>query len=418
MKKKLLVLVIICSMVVSMISGCSSAKGSKSTELNVWLPSFAGTDSKLTDEEFWTEELKQFETDNNCKINLTIVPWDSYEEKYLTGINSDDGPDVGYMYMEMFYDYIKMGALADLKTYFTEDEIKNYRYYDAGNFFGTQYALPVVVGNPRILVANMDILNAAGVTAVPTTWDELVAACQKIQQSNPEVYPFVQDWGNTHYGSLNEIFWPFFWSAGGQIVDADGNLTIDTPEGLAATQYIYDLKEKYNILSDACTSVDDTDALIKSGKAAMAFIASGNAAEYNDAGLKWSFVPYLTGPNGDGYTFVAADSLVMLSSCENKELAANCMKYITSADVMEAFHTKISGQPPISADEEYMDLEIYKDMYTNDSEHFNNLPVFEGATSLYDTLYKNLQSMMMGELTPEEVLKNTTDYYNTSIKTK
>lgn len=418
MKRKLLVLITVCSMIVGLLAGCSGSKSSSSNELNVWLPTFAGTDSEFTDEEFWTEELKQFEEDNNCKINLTIVPWDSYEEKYLTGINSQDGPDIGYMYMEMYYDYIKMGALEPLEAYFSEDEANNYLYYDAGKFFDKQYALPIVVGNPRILVANMDILNAAGIEAIPTNWDELVQACQTLKEYDADIYPFVQDWGNTHFGSLNEIYWPFFWSAGGEIVDSEGNLTIDSEAGLKATQFVYDLKNQYNILTDAATSIDDTHALMKEGKAAMAFIASANATDYNDAGFKWDYLPYLNGPDGEGYTFVAADSLVLLSSCENKELAATCMKYITSPDVMEKFHSKVYGAPSISADEEYMDLEIYKNMYTDETQHFKNLPVFEGATSFYDTLYKNLQSMMMGELSPEEVLKNTTDYYKTSIKTK
>ena len=35
---------------------------------------------------------------------------------------------------------------------------------------------------------------------------------------------------------------------------------------------------------------------------------------------------------------------------------------------------------------------------------------------MYDTLFKNLQSMMLGEMTPEEVLKETTDYYDTNLK--
>lgn len=35
---------------------------------------------------------------------------------------------------------------------------------------------------------------------------------------------------------------------------------------------------------------------------------------------------------------------------------------------------------------------------------------------MYDTLYKNMQSMMLGELTPEEVLKNTTEYYDSNLK--
>ena len=158
---------------------------------------------------------------------MEIIPWDNYEEKYLTGTTSDDGPDVGYMYMEMFYDYIDMGALTDIDEYFTDEEKENYLYYELGNIQEGQYALPVVVGNPRILVANMDLLKEAGIDKIPTNWDELVSACKKIKESNPNVAPFLQDWGNPHYGSLNEIYWPYFWGAGGEIVDEEGNLTID-----------------------------------------------------------------------------------------------------------------------------------------------------------------------------------------------
>ncbi|MFQ8997076.1 extracellular solute-binding protein [Allofournierella massiliensis] len=39
---------------------------------------------------------------------------------------------------------------------------------------GAQYALPFIVGNARILYFNMDILNEAGVTELPTTWQDLV----------------------------------------------------------------------------------------------------------------------------------------------------------------------------------------------------------------------------------------------------
>ena len=81
---------------------------SASTELNFWFPTYASSDGEYTDEEFWEETLAPFEEENNCTVNVEIVPWDSYEEKYLTGVNSNDGPDVGYLYMEMFYDYIDM----------------------------------------------------------------------------------------------------------------------------------------------------------------------------------------------------------------------------------------------------------------------------------------------------------------------
>ena len=269
----------------------------------------------------------------------------------------------------MFYDYIDMGAIVDIDEYFTDEEKENYIYYDLGNIMNAQYALPVVVGNPRMLVANMDILNQAGVDSVPSTWDELKAACQAVKENVPDVAPIMEDWGNPHFGSLNEIYWPIFWSAGGEIVDADGNLTINSEQGMEATEFIYSLKEE-GLLPDTCTSCDDTLEPFKNGEAAMVFCASSNALQATEIG----------------------------------------------AEVMGDFHTRVSEQPPITKDDEYVGDERYATLFTDYAENFQSLPVFKGASSMYDTLYKNLQSMMLGEMTPEEALQTTTDYYNENLK--
>ena len=84
----------------------------------------------------------------------------------------------------------------------------------------------------------MDILKDAGIDSVPTNWDELKAACEAVKESNPDVAPLAATWGSTHYGALNEVYWPYFWGAGASIVDDDGNLTIDTDAGLEATQFL------------------------------------------------------------------------------------------------------------------------------------------------------------------------------------
>ena len=239
--------------------------------------------------EFWNEKMDAFEKENNCEVNVEIIPWDNYEEKYLTGVNSNDGPDVGYLYMEMFYDYIDMGALADIDEYFTDDEKANYLYYDLGNIQDGQYALPVVVGNPRLLAANMDILKEAGVDAVPTNWDELKAACEAVKASNPDVAPLSATWGSTHYGALNEVYWPYFWGAGAQIVDEDGNLTIDSEDGLKATQFLADMKEE-GLIPETSTSTDDSLEPFKNGEAAMTVdsIQQPGKSRWNQLGLLYS----------------------------------------------------------------------------------------------------------------------------------
>ena len=330
----------------------------------------------------------------------------------ITSLQKYIGSDsFSIMYMEMFYDYIDMGALADIDEYFTDDEKANYLYYDLGNIQGGQYALPVVVGNPRLLAANMDILKEAGVDAVPTNWDELKAACEAVKASNPDVAPLSATWGSTHYGALNEVYWPYFWGAGAQIVDEDGNLTIDSEAGLKATQFLADMKEE-GLIPETSTSTDDSLEPFKNGEAAMTVAASSNLAKVD--GINWDY-SILSGPENTK-TFVASDSLVLFNKCKNKDLAIKLMKYVTSKGVMADFHERVSEQPPITADDTYSGDEKFADLFTNQTDKFQSLPVFKGASSMYDTLYKNMQSMMLGELTPEEVLKNTTEYYDSNLK--
>lgn len=410
-RSKLMSVMLATAMMAGVLSGTQMVSAAEN-EINFWFPTFAASDGEYTDEAFWTEVLAPFEEANDCKVNVEIIPWDNYEEKYLTGSQSKDGPDVGYMYMEMFYDYINNGVIADVDSYFTDEEKDNYLYYGLGNLLGGQYAVPVVVGNPRILVANMDILAEAGIEAVPTTQEEFDAACAAIKEKCPDVAPFLQNWGAQHYGSLNELVWPFFWGNGGQIVDEEGNLCLDSEAGVKTVEYIRGLLDQ-GYLSPTCTSNDNVLEPFKNGEVAMVYIASSNALRVSE--VNWDYSAVVKGAE-KASTFVAADCLVMFESCENKELAADLMKFVTSAEVMSQFHQKISDQPPITKDEEYTGDERYATLFTENGDNFQSLPVFKGAASMYDIFFKNLQSMMLGEMEPQEVLTETTEYYNDNLK--
>jgi multiple sugar transport system substrate-binding protein len=398
----------------TMVMGMSiPAAADSKEELTFWFPPFAGGEGQVSDQTFWEEMFVPFEEENNCEVTVGIVPWEGYEEKYLSGAASPDGPDVGYMYTEMMYEYIaEMNALTDIDGYFTEEEKDNYLYYNLGNVLGGQYALPVIVGNPSILVANMDILNAAGIDAVPTTWDELLAACEAVKNSNPDVYPFLQEWGNSSYGCLGFNYWPYFWSAGGEITDEEGNLTIDSEAGLKATEFIYSLMES-GYMPETATSVNSCGDVFRDGRAAMIMVPSGYPLQYTE--INWDFSAVLQGPEA-AMTYVAQDSLVLFESCENKELAVKLMKYVTSAEVMGEFYSQIIEQMPITKDSTFTGDERYNSLYSDYGDNFLTLPVFKGSATLYDTLLKNLQSMMLGDLTPQEVLTQTTEYYNNSIR--
>lgn len=388
----------------------TAAEGKK-TDLLLWMPPFGTGDS--LDKEFWTNALSPWAKEHHVNLSIEITPWGNYEEKYLTGFSSGEGPDVGYMYLEMFNDFIEMGTLADVDSYFTQEEKDNYLYYDKGFMKGGQYAIPFVVGNARIPFFNMDILKKAGITTLPSTWGELTDTLVKIKEANLDhVMPFAQEWADPAIGALNNIYYPYLWQAGGDIYNTDGTQValMDNGAAVEAAQFLHDLKFKYGVLTDESLAMSGLEVRGQfcEGHVAVASMDANSADVLTDAGINWSFIPSFE--KTTKATWVASDALIISSACKNKELAADLVKYMTSADIMSRFHKEIAGFPPITKDEAYNDNPAFKDMYENQNEYFRTLPVANGSFKVMDTLYKNLQLMMLGDLTPEEAIKKTVDY--------
>ena len=417
--KKLLSILLALAMTLLIGCGASPASGSQGgtpnaekTDLLLWLPPFA-TGGEALDLEWWTNTLAPWAEENNVNLTIEIIPWGNYEEKFLTAFSSGQGPDTGYMYSEMYNDFIDMGTLEPLDQYFTEEEKASYIYYELGNMKGAQYGLPFVVGNPRILTFNMDILEQAGVTELPKTWQDLVDVCTAVKEANIEgVMPLAMEWADPAIGALNNIYYPYLWQAGGDIFNDDGEVALmENDAAVKAAQFLYDLRYTYQVLPEEsmAMSVNDVRDQFAAGNVAVAMNSATNTALFDSSGINWDFVDSLEDETKAIWT--AADSLVLNAASENKELTIALMKHITSPEIMEKFHSEVSPFPPISVDEEYLDNERFKDMYA-DRTYMHTLPVAPNSFKVMDTLYKNLQLMMMGDLTPEQAIQQTVDYAN------
>lgn len=88
MKKKLLSLLLCTSMLATLAAGCGSKakeadkpKEGEPTTLTMWLPPLdedtEGNFKKL---------LAGWEKENNCTVEMEIIPWGSYEERWSTGV--------------------------------------------------------------------------------------------------------------------------------------------------------------------------------------------------------------------------------------------------------------------------------------------------------------------------------------------
>lgn len=198
--------------------------------------------------------------------------------------------------------------------------------------------------------------------------------------------------------------------AGGDIFNENGEVALtENDAAVKAAQFLYDLRYTYEILPDESMSMTGNDIRdqFAAGNVAVASMSANVASIFDEAGINWDFVPSLE--DETKATWIAADSLIMNAASENKELAASLMKHITSPAIMEKFHSELSAFPPISKGEKYLDNERFKDLYADDT-YLHTLPVAPNSFKVMDSLYKNLQLMMLGDLTPEQAIQQTVDY--------
>lgn len=423
MKKKIVSVLLVAAMAVSMFTGCGSKSDSKKSDsksgektLEVWVPPLDDATEKN-----WGDFLKDWEKENDCKVNLTVIPWDKYEETYTTALNSGEGPDVGYMYNEMFPTYIDAGAVEDMSSYVTDEDKKEYKYLSNGNMMDGQYGWPLVTGVPFVLYYNEDILNALGEKA-PETWDDFARICQEATKDTDgdgkvDQYGFACGMNTSDIGAmqiLNAYYYSALWQNGGQVYNDDLKSVSFADE--AGKEAVTWLKGLTSYMNEDFMSLSWSDAfsnVFGAGKAAFGITRSSQtdgttfAETYPD--LNWNFVTSLK--NKDFGTFGATDCLTLMSACEDKDLAMDFIKYVTGSEFMTAYHAKCPGAA-LTESEPYVGDEKMEKIYTEDKDKWHGIQAGPCGTQILNQLAADFQGIMSGETSVDEGLKEAEDYAN------
>ena len=416
MKKKIVSVLLVAAMAVSMFTGCGSKSDSKKSDsksgektLEVWVPPLDDATEKN-----WGDLLKDWEKENDCKVNLTVIPWDKYEETYTTALNSGEGPDVGYMYNEMFPTYIDAGAVEDMSSYVTDEDKKEYKYLSNGNMMDGQYGWPLVTGVPFVLYYNEDILNALGEKA-PETWDDFARICQEATKDTDgdgkvDQYGFACGMNTSDIGAmqiLNAYYYSALWQNGGQVYNDDLKSVSFADE--AGKEAVTWLKGLTSYMNEDFMSLSWSDAFSNAFGITRSSQTDGTTFAETYPDLNWNFVTSLK--NKDFGTFGATDCLTLMSACEDKDLAMDFIKYVTGSEFMTAYHAKCPGAA-LTESEPYVGDEKMEKIYTEDKDKWHGIQAGPCGTQILNQLAADFQGIMSGETSVDEGLKEAEDYAN------
>ena len=216
--------------------------------------------------DWWKGFEADFEAANEgIDLVVDVVSWNDIYTVVNTRVANGEAPDL--LNIDVFADYQADGLLLPASEWVSEATYA--KFFDSflaeSVVDGTVWAVPDLA-SARALYYNADILAAAGVE-VPTTWDELTAACEAIKAYDANIYPWGVDM-TTDEGQA--CFAYYAWNNGGGFTDAEGNWTLDSAANVEAVEYIVGLVNAGLTNQDPTTETRyDLQEMFANGQVAM-----------------------------------------------------------------------------------------------------------------------------------------------------
>jgi multiple sugar transport system substrate-binding protein len=289
-----------------------------------------------------------FETAKGIKVEYSNAPWAQYRDVMIAKLVANAPIDVLWVSDAWLPEWADAGWLQPIDSY---KELTKYNA-DVKEFAnesliykGHQYGLTYYGGFMSFLF-NEELLQKAGITRPPQTWDEVTEQALKIKQAGISEYPIMLALANETW--LIEFLTAMVYSNGGRFASDKFEAEMHIPNGgaVAAVKWIVDAVNTHKIVSPACVQTGELTGLkaYASGNHAFTLLAENRLRMLNDpqqsqvAGrIKMALMP--KGPSGSHAT-VAWTRFYGLTkyAASDRVRAANAVKLI------EWFGGKANGE--------------------------------------------------------------------------
>jgi len=334
---KLLSVAALAALALSGCSGSSSADNASSSgkpvTLTFWGTYGNGGNSTQTDALNKTI-IPAFEKANpGIKIKYVDMPYDSLLQKLTTSAAAGELPDL------VRSDIGWVPKFAALKVYAQLDgSMPGFDKLAADNYPGSlatnkwdghYYGLPLDT-NTRVQISNPATLKKAGLTAPPSTFEELQADAPKLAAKKISVFADggLQGWN----------VYPWIWSAGGSVTNDDLTKAtgyLNSPQSVAGVQMLLDLYKQGaipNLIIGNKGAVQTSDGLPKGNYATILdgpWMTGVWSGQYPD--FKPTYAPVPAGPGGS-VSVVGGEDINMTTASKHQKEAMKFLAFTQSAD--------------------------------------------------------------------------------------
>ena len=364
--KKMLSVGLVGAMVLSL-AACGSSSSGDSEEAS----GDSGDGVTLEFQQWWGVELPDgalqeicddFTEETGINIELLSNPYADTKTQIAAGAAAGTMADVVGLDGSWVYDFAKQESIANLTDLMTDAGYDDSQLSDQIQVDGSTYMIPVV-NFAYPLYVNMDILEEAGVSEVPTTWSEFLDACDKIT-SNTDASAFAIPLSSEAPNGIQNQFMTWLWASGGAMLE-DGKPNLEGNEDLEkVVDFVKEMKDN-GYLSDGAEAMKEQDMVNEFENGRLAFMVDGIShltlikEESPDLNFDYAKMPVMDGYEGESGMDVANWGIGIAENCENKEEAGQFVEYLMSPEVnaklaqlANAFPGNATAEPDYSENDE------------------------------------------------------------------
>jgi multiple sugar transport system substrate-binding protein len=276
----------------------------------------------------------------DVSVDVTAIPWDSAHDQIVTAIAGGDVPDVSMIGTTWMGEFATLGGLEP-----TPDTIDPSLFFEGAwgttVVDGTSYGVPWYV-ETRLIYYRTDLAEEGGFNQAPATWDELTQLAEALQAGGAEWGISLQPGGQGSW----QTYMPFFWQAGGEIVDADNNFTLDG-EACVSSLTFYDSFFENGLAQPAVSDVP-VEGQFADGSVGAFISGPWMVNIVTDAGADpetWTVAHQPT--ETAGTSFVGGSNIAVLEQADNKDAAWAFIEFLSRPETQVTWYETVSDLPAV-----------------------------------------------------------------------
>ena len=292
---------------------------------------------------------KRFTAATGAQVNVEYQQWANHLTKLDATLAGSDVPDVVELGNTEFSKYVFNGGFTAVnKTDFENSDTWLTGLSGACELDGKTYCVPYYAG-ARVMIYRTDLFKSAGISAAPKTYEEFLADADKLTALKKS---------DSKFGA---VYMPTNWYAamswvkatGGEIAVKNGDKwegQLEQPAAQQGLQRWVDLVKKYS-KADPSKDENDQAAIFSQGQAGIFYgntWEKGSAEQVkkdpNDPNSKLVntkvFGKLATAPMPETPSFLGGSNLGVTEKSQQKQLAAQWIKYFTDSTSMKGLVAK------------------------------------------------------------------------------